>query len=233
MIAIFVALLFSWLLLKYVYGQYLNVLGLYIDTKCLLLIFSGFVLPLVYLSVLYFSLSLWVQNPYKLNPDYTFTNFAKSSFFVLKGVVLEELIFRGALLYVLIKKLSANKAMILSAIAFGIYHWFSYGIFGQPVQMLIVFVSTGVMGYLLALAFVKSHTVLLPFALHLGYNFTSMILFSNEKNIGQQLMVKTHVIDPVQPEGILPLMMVVIYYTGFPILCFIYLKLLKPVTPMR
>ena len=230
MLAIVIELLLSWLLLKYTHGQNLNALNWYPYPKRLRTMLFGLLLPFVYLSCLYLSISLWVQNPYKLNPDYTTANFLKSSLFVLKGVVFEELIFRGALLYILIKKLNAPKAVILSAIAFGVYHWFSYEIFGQPLQMLVVLVSTGIIGYLLALAFVKTRSILLPFALHLGYNFTSMILFSNEKNIGLQLMVKTYAKDPVQPEGILPLIMVIIYYTGFPIVCLIYLKLLKPVT---
>lgn len=225
MIAIVIELLLSWLLLKYTLGQNLSVLGLRANARRMLLILSGFTLPFAYLSILYLTISLWVQNPYKLNPDYTFSHFLQALIYLIKSVVFEELIFRGALLYVLIHKLNSNKAIALSAMAFGVYHWFSYGILGQAIQMAVVFISTGVMGYLLALAFVRSRTILLPFALHLGYNFTSMILFSNEKNIGLQLMVKTYIIDPVKPEGIFPLIMVIIYYTGFPLLCFIYLKL--------
>lgn len=228
MIAIVIELLLSWLLLKYILGQNLNALNWYPnDGKGLRHMLFGFLLPLIYLSVLYFSISLWVQNPYKLNPGYSFTLFLKSSIFVLKGVVFEELIFRGALFYLIASKLGPNKAIAFSAIAFGIYHWFSYGIIGQPVQMLMVSISTGIMGYLLGLAFVKTHSILLPFALHFGYNLTSMILFSSEKNIGLQLLIKTYATDPVKPEGVLPLLMVVIYYTGFPILCFIYLRSLK------
>jgi len=233
MIAIIIELLLSWLLLKYLSGQNLNALNWYPHAKRLFFMLSGFALPLIYLSLLYFSISMWVKNPYKLNPDYTITDFLKSSIFVIKGVIFEELIFRGALLYLLIKKTGSNKASILSAIAFGIFHWFSYGILGQPLQMLTVFISTGIMGYLMAMAFVKSRSILLPFALHLGYNFTSMVLFSNEKNIGLQLLVKTYTTDPIQPEGILPFMMVIVYYIGFPVICFIYLSLFKPIQPEK
>ncbi|WP_222539275.1 CPBP family intramembrane glutamic endopeptidase [Pedobacter polysacchareus] len=188
----------------------------------------GFAFPLFYLSLLYLSISLLVENPYQFNPDYTIIDFFKSSFFVLKGVIFEELLFRGALFYLLIRQLGTNKAIAISAIAFGIFHWFSYGIIGQPLKMLTVFISTGIMGYLLALAFVKSSTILLPLIIHLGYNFCSMILFSKEKTIGSQLLVKTYHTDPVKPEGIVPLMMVVVYYLGFPVLCYCYLRLIKP-----
>nr|WP_121273388.1 CPBP family intramembrane glutamic endopeptidase [Pedobacter schmidteae] len=228
MTAIVIELLLSWLLLKYTLGQSLNALNWYPnDGKGVGHVLFGFLLPLIYLSLLYFSISLWVQNPYKLNPGYSFSLFLKSSIFVLKGVVFEELLFRGALFYLIARNSGPNKAIVFSAIAFGIYHWFSYGILGQPFQMLMVFVSTGIMGYLLALSFVKTGSILMPFALHLGYNFTAMVLFSNEKNIGLQLMIKTYATDPVKPEGVLPLLMVLLYYTGFPVLCFIYLRSLK------
>lgn len=227
MAAIGIELLLSWLLLKYTLGKNLNALNWLPSPKQLRFMLHGFLLPLCFLSLLYFSISLWVKNPYIINPDYTISRFLTTSVYVFKGVVFEELLFRGALLYILINKLDSKTAIALSALAFGIYHWFSYGIIGQPLQMLMVMISTGTMGYLLALAFLKTRTILLPFSLHLGYNFCTMILFSNESSTGLQLLVKTYTADPVKPEGILPLMMVIIYYIGFPIICFIYLQLLK------
>lgn len=228
MIGIVIELLLSWLLLKYTLQQNLNALNWSPFPKRWHYLLVGFALPLVYLTLLYLGISYWVQNPYHLNAAYGFTDLMKGTYFVFKAVVFEELIFRGAILYLLIHYIGSNKAIFCSALAFGVYHWFSYGVIGQPMPMLIVFLSTGVMGYLWALAFVKTGTILLPFALHLGYNFTSMIIFSNEKNIGPQLLVKTHTIDPVQPQGILPLLIVIVYYVGFPILCLIYLRLLNP-----
>lgn len=229
MTAIIIELLLSWLILKYTLGKNLNVLNWYPNTKILRLMGFGFALAFFYLSLLYLSISLLVENPYRFNPNYTISHFFESSSFVLKGVIFEELLFRAALFYLLIRKLGINKAMTISAIAFGIFHWFSYGILGQPLQMLVIFISTGIMGYLLALAFVKSSSILLPFMIHLGYNFSSMILFSKEKMIGLQLLVKTYDTDPVKPEGILPLMMLIVYYIGFPVLCFICLSFIKPI----
>ncbi len=42
----------------------------------------------------------------------------------------------GEDLYIAIKKLGVTKACILSAICFGIYHWFSHEVIGNPVQMM-------------------------------------------------------------------------------------------------
>ncbi|MCY7293030.1 MAG: CPBP family intramembrane metalloprotease [Ferruginibacter sp.] len=65
------------------------------------------------------------------------------------SVVIEELIFRCVPLYILIKKLGPSKAIIVSACAFGIYHWFSFGVIGNIPQMVIMFVITGLIGSVL------------------------------------------------------------------------------------
>jgi membrane protease YdiL (CAAX protease family) len=53
----------------------------------------------------------------------------KGTWWTLFSVLYEELIFRGVVLYILIKRIGEVKAILISCIAFGIYHWFSYGLF--------------------------------------------------------------------------------------------------------
>ncbi|WP_430467057.1 CPBP family intramembrane glutamic endopeptidase [Winogradskyella ouciana] len=96
----------------------------------------------------------------------------------IKSVFTEELIFRGALLYILIKKLGSKISISISAVAFGIYHWFTFGVLGNPLAMLMVFLGTGLMGYAWALAFYKTKSIMLAFGLHLGWNFTYNTVFS-------------------------------------------------------
>ena len=224
MIGILVELLVSWLLLKYLYSQDLKVLGFCAKSKPLFLCLAA---PMLYLFILYSGIAYLVENPYKFNQNYTLEDFLRSFYYVLKAVVFEELIFRGALLYILVNYCGKTKAAFISATAFGIYHWFSYGIIGQLFEMLKVLFSTGVIGYLFACIWIKTGKIAFPIALHFAYNFTVMIIFSKEKNIGMQLLVKTCVVDPARPEGILPMLVLVIYYIGFPVLCFIFLRLLK------
>ncbi len=110
----------------------------------------------------------------------------KGLWYVFKSVLFEELLFRGALLYILIKRIGPAKAVLISAIAFGIYHWFTIG-FGKPTQMAYIFLVMGLAGYAFAKAFGKTGTILLPFALHFGFNVAIMILFSQNSGIGPQL----------------------------------------------
>ncbi len=51
----------------------------------------------------------------------------------INSVLFEELLFRGYLLYKAIEWLGARKGCFLSAIAFGVYHWFSYGVIGNVI----------------------------------------------------------------------------------------------------
>ncbi|NNK76373.1 MAG: CPBP family intramembrane metalloprotease, partial [Maribacter sp.] len=75
----------------------------------------------------------------------------------------EELIFRGAILYILIKKIGVNWACIISAIAFGIYHWFSYQMFGRGmIPMIYVFLLTGAAGWMFAYAFARTRSIYAP-----------------------------------------------------------------------
>ncbi|WNJ17438.1 type II CAAX endopeptidase family protein [Pontibacter sp. G13] len=99
-------------------------------------------------------------------------------FWDFKSVVTEELIFRGALLYILIQKLGSTKAIWISAIAFGIYHWFSFDILGNVLPMIFVFIATGLMGFAWAYAFSKTRSIMLPIGLHLGWNAVHNTIFS-------------------------------------------------------
>jgi Type II CAAX prenyl endopeptidase Rce1-like len=75
------------------------------------------------------------------------------------------------------KKLVQEKSILISAIAFGIDHWFSYGVLVNVMTMILVFIGTGLMGYAWAWAFSKTKSILLPFGLHLGWNFIYNTVF--------------------------------------------------------
>ena len=102
-----------------------------------------------------------------------------------------------------------QKAIIVAAIAFGIYHWFSFEIIGNITQMAIVFVITGAMGLLLAYGYAKTFSLYIPCAIHLGWNFTQNFIFS-QGPIGNGIFVQ------VKPVPILS----VSYFIYFTIIFF-------------
>lgn len=227
MIGIVVEFVLSFLLLRYFGGQGWGVLGLSPSKKRFKEGGIGLLLPLSFTILLQLTLAALVGNPYRLNPHYGFGGFMGATYYVFKSIVFEELLFRGALLYILLQRLGVAKAVGISSISFGIYHWFSWNVFGNPVQMAVVACMTATAGFVFALAFARTRSMYLPLALHFGIDFAGMVLFSQDKNIGPQLLIRTFEKDPHAPGSLISLLYLIIYYTGFPIVCLIYLRSLR------
>jgi membrane protease YdiL (CAAX protease family) len=190
MIGILVELVISWLILWAFCKKNLNALGLIPNRNRVVLFLSGLVIA-VLCCIFYTGVKTLFENSHwRSNKNFTGTMALKSTNWVLNSVLYEELIFRGALLYIAVKKIGETKAVLLSAACFGIYHWFSYNALGNPVQMIIIFFMTAIWGYMFAMAFVKTGSLYLPVALHLGWNLASSVIFSNGP-IGDQFLVKT------------------------------------------
>ncbi len=179
MIGILVLLALSWLILYYVEKENLSVLGVYPTKKRVVHFFAAFlVTSLLCFATQYIELIL-TDSEWFINDSIAGVTIVKGFFWDIKSVLTEELLFRGALLYILIQKIGEQKSILISACSFGIYHWFSFGVFGNTFAMLLIFIGTGLMGYAFALSFSKSKSLLLPIALHLGWNFTYNTVFSN------------------------------------------------------
>lgn len=189
MAGILVQLAISWLLLWAVEKKDLSVLGLRPTKKRALDFFLFFFIAAVlYLSGIllrmYFAEERWY-----LNPALSWILFLDGLWWNIKSVLFEELIFRGALFYILLRRIGHWKAIAISSIAFGIYHWFSFGILGNVGQMIPVFIITGLMGMVYALGYAKTFSLYIPIAIHLGWNFTANFVFSEGK-IGNGIFVE-------------------------------------------
>ena len=204
MVGILVQLAISWLIIWLVEKDNLSVLGFYPTKKRL----TGFVVFFFitaiccaseFLMRIYFAKEQW-----QLNPVLSFQLVQEGIWWTIKSVMFEELIFRGVLLYLLIKKLGAAKGIIISAIAFGIYHWYSHEVIGDIKQMAITFTMTGIMGLLFAYAYAKTFSLYIPIAIHLGWNLTKGFIFS-EGPIGNGVFIQKQ----PQPE------VTVSYFTFF------------------
>ena len=178
MIGILVAIAISWLLLYLIEKKNILALGFLPIDKRLKQFLIGFLITGILCALVQYLESYLKSSNWILNEKITNGIILKSFWWDFKSVLTEELIFRGALLYILIKKIGSKKSILISAIAFGIYHWFSYGVLGNIMAMVLVFIGTGLMGYAWAWAFSKTKSIMLPFGLHLGWNFIYNTIFS-------------------------------------------------------
>ncbi len=172
-----ILLALSWILLR-LEGKGLSVLGVNAPAVRLREFGAGFVVAGLVVVIQQLGHSAFTDVPWRLNPAADAALVVRSVRWNVNSVLYEELLFRGYLLYQAIRWLGARRGVWLGAVAFGVYHWFSYGVFGNPVMMAFIFVLTGGFGYMLAFAFARTNSIALPIGLHFGWNLVSYLGFS-------------------------------------------------------
>ena len=189
MLGLLVIIVVSGVLLHFFESKNITVIGIIPNQKRIIQFIIGFIfIALICLSSIYietFILSVqWEMKPLKYGLIF------KSFLYHLKSALTEDLVFRGAILYILISKIGAKKAIFISAFCFGIYHVFSYGMTESGiVQILYIILITGFTGYVWAYAFEKTKSIALGLGLHLGYNLL-MTFFYPLQPFGELLFIE-------------------------------------------
>lgn len=223
MVGIIVELIISWSLLWFICKKHLSVLGFRPTKGRVANLGIGLLIAASCCTVYQVMTTAFINNSWVLNKQVTGKIILESSKWTLVSVLYEELIFRGALLYIAIKKLGITKACILSAVCFGVYHWFTFNVFGNPFMMMITFLMTAIVGLSWAFAFAKTNSLYLPIGLHFGWNIFCMVVFSNG-TMGQAILVRT---NENQLQGILSWLVFLFQVFALPILTFWYLHRLS------
>ncbi|MBX7142516.1 MAG: CPBP family intramembrane metalloprotease [Chitinophagales bacterium] len=121
---------------------------------------------------------MWIaKEEYTISQSLTAKSFFLETWNQFRTVLTEELLCRGALLYILIKKIGQTKAVIITSVIFAVLHWINTGIWGNVTQMILVFTFAFAMGLLLAYSYAKTFSLLIPFAIHYGWNLTQNYIF--------------------------------------------------------
>jgi uncharacterized protein len=190
----------SWLLLR-LEGKGLGALGLNAPALRARQLAAGFLVAGLAVVMQQLGLAAVAEVPWRLNPDADAALLGRSLRWNVNSVLYEELLFRGYLLYQAIRRLGARRGVLLAAAAFGVYHWFSYGVVGNPVMMAFVFAFTGAFGLMLALAFARTRSIALPVGLHLGWNLVSYLGFSTGP-LGPGLLVPGNGLARMESVGL-------------------------------
>lgn len=189
MLGVIVVFILSWLLLWFFSKEHISALGIIPTGRRLKEFIVGLILMAILCVINLVGQSYFSGFTYVHNPDYGIWDGLNATWWTLKAALFEELIFRGAILYILIKKIGVIRACIMASIAFGIYHWFSYNMFGRGIiQMAYVFLVTGAGGWMFAYAFAKTKSLYAPLGLHFGWIVIS-IVFLSAGPLGDSLLV--------------------------------------------
>lgn len=175
-------ILISWLIIWLFTKANFSVLGLTPTTErlkyfAILFIVSGILSSTTFILRMYFA-----EEKYILTSKLTLDSILLETWHQFRTVMTEELICRGALLYILIKKIGQTKAIIISSVFFAVLHWINGGVWGNLIQMTIVFLFTFAMGLLLAFSYAKTFSLLIPFAIHFGWNLMQNYIFPDTAN---------------------------------------------------
>ena len=127
MIGLLVIIVVSWVLLYFSEKKNIDVLGIVPYPKRILQFLIGVVF-MILLCLLWIAIETLVLNVnWQLKKDINYTLIFESFVYHFRSALTEDLVFRGALLYILIHRIGAKWAILISAIVFGVYHVFSYG----------------------------------------------------------------------------------------------------------
>ena len=169
----------SWLLIWLFEKGNLSVLGL-MPTKNTLKYFTILFIVSALFSATAFLLRMYfAKEEYIISHSLTKKSIVLEIWFQIRSDLTEELLFRGVLLYILIKKIGKTKAIIISSVLFAALHWINAGVWGNLIQMIIIFAFTFSMGLLLAYSYARTFSLLIPFAIHHGWNLTQNYIFPN------------------------------------------------------
>ena len=180
----------SWLIIWLFEKGNLSILGL-TPTKGRLKYFTILFIVSAILSASAFLLRMYfVKEEYTISQSLTIKSILLETWYQFRTVLTEELICRGALLYILIKKIGQTKAVIITSIFFALLHWMNAGVWGNFTQMIIIFAFTFSMGLLLAYSYARTFSLIIPFAIHYGWNLTQNYIFP-ESVTGNHILILT------------------------------------------
>jgi len=188
MIGILIQILISALLLWWLEKQSLSVLGWQPSLQRMIQLLIGMLLAMILAGTFHLISARLNGTQWEKNPSFQLRELLNGLWWMIKSVLYEELIFRGALFYIAIKRLGITKGLWLSVIAFGIYHWFSYGAWGQPFQMIFIFLITAAAGWMYSYAFIKTGSLYFTIGLHYGWNCMGSLVFS-QGSIGKHILI--------------------------------------------
>ena len=133
---------------------------------------SGCGIGLVLTTLAAFPIAIWGDASVKLHLDFhLLTRAAAVLFVLLVGALAEELMFRGYPFQHLVEGIGGVGAIAVFSVLFGIVH------LSNPGASIWGLINTVLIGILLAVAYLRTRALWLPWGIHFGWNATLGFLF--------------------------------------------------------
>ena len=181
MLGLLVIIVVSWVLLHFIEKKNIEVLGIipYGNRIVQFLIGLVFIMLITLLNIYIETIVLKID--WQLKTSIKYNQIFNALIYHIRSALTEDLLFRGAILYILISRLGAKWGILISALCFGAYHVFSYGMTGERIiPILYVILITGFTGYVWAYTFYKTNSILLALGFHLGVNLMNTFFFESQ-----------------------------------------------------
>jgi hypothetical protein len=181
MLGLLVIIIISWMLLHFIEKKNIEVLGVIPTKKRISQFVIGFFVIISFNLIAILIESFALNVTWKQNDSIHYNLLFDAFVYHIRSALTEDLVFRGAILYILIQKIGAKKGIFISAFVFGVYHIFSYGMTNSSIiAMLYVSLMTGFTGYVWAYTFHKTKSIMLGLGFHLGYNYVMSMFYENQ-----------------------------------------------------
>jgi membrane protease YdiL (CAAX protease family) len=185
MLGLLVIIVISGMLLHFIEKKNIKILGIIPTKKRTTQFFIGFIMMTAICLITILIESQILNVTWQQNNNIQYQLIFDALVYHIRSALTEDLVFRGAILYILIQRIGAKKAILLSAFIFGVYHIFSYGMLNSSIILIsYVILITGATGYVWAYIFNKTNSIMMGLGLHIGHNFL-MSLFHKNQPYGQ------------------------------------------------
>lgn len=181
MLGLLVIIVVSWVLLYFIEKKNIEALGIVPTGKRIIQFVIGVVFIMLVTLLNIYVETLVLKVDWEMQSSINYQSIFDAFVYHIRSALTEDLVFRGAILYILISRLGAKWGILISALCFGVYHVFSYGMIEAGIiQILYVILITGFTGYVWAYSFYRTKSIMLALGFHLGVNLMNTFFFESQ-----------------------------------------------------
>lgn len=163
-------------------GQTLSALGLPLSLRNGCFLFLGLFIGVMALLTVTGLRTLYTGEAWQFSSHVDAAALAKSLYYTLPTVMVQELMFRGYLFTKTIHRYGVVRANVVFALLFMLVHVLDSDVLKNPAQIIVLVVTIPVGHLWFATALLRSKTILFPIGLHWGNNWAVSHLFGVADN---------------------------------------------------